>query len=250
MSLVCFLKVLLVLWTIKQGCINSSRQLPVTSFTKRKQNPLPGRTETDPSQSTSPPAGISHAESESLALVTSRNGNQNRSKDLVRRAAARRVNQVRRGESSERACRASDLSRLACDKLAPSTATTVTNTHTLTYFWSQCIANLTCTKVLLTTDDMQERVVLSSWSVPHDLYSVNFSSLLKDKLPTTYFESKSWAKTLTAYSGWLWIYHDRRLYGSEEKQRCWLAFEMVKVLCIGYLILSIRKVHFPIFSTT
>lgn len=125
----CFLRVL-VLWTIKQGCINSSRQLPVTSFTKRKQNPLPGRTETDPSQSTSPPAGISHAESESLALVTSRNGNQNRSKDLVRRAAARRVNQVRRGESSERACRASDLSRLACDKLTPSTATTVTNTHT------------------------------------------------------------------------------------------------------------------------
>lgn len=130
MSFVRFLKVLLILWTIKQGCINSSRQLPVTSFTKRKQNPLPGRTETDPSQSTSPPASISHAESESLALVTSRNGNQNRSKDLVRRAAARRVNQVRRGESSERACRASDLSRLACDKLTPSTATTVTNTHT------------------------------------------------------------------------------------------------------------------------
>lgn len=74
---------------------------------------------------------ISHDESESLALVTSRNGNRNRSKDLVRRAAARRVNQVRRGESSVRACRVSDLSRLACDKLTPSTATTVTHTHIL-----------------------------------------------------------------------------------------------------------------------
>lgn len=187
---------LLVLWAIKQGCINSSRQLPVKSFTKRKQNPLPGRTETDPSQSTSPPAGISHAGSESLALVTSRNGNQNRSKDLVRRAAARRVNQVRRGESSERACRASDLSRLACDKLTPSTATTVT----LTYFWSQC----TCTKDLLARASRAIKLECTSWPT---VYSVIFSSLHKDKLPSTYFESKSWEKTLTAYSGWLWIYH-------------------------------------------
>lgn len=149
----------------------------MTSFTRRKQNPLPGRTRTETPLSPHLRRGsISHDESESLALVTSRNGNRNRSKDLVRRAAARRVNQVRRGESSERACRVSDLSRLACDKLTPSTATTVTHTHIL-------LELVLCEPHLYQGHGRASRFIKYLLTL--------FYRSFKDKLRTTYCDSKS-----------------------------------------------------------